>query len=89
MPSFNLIFPPPVHQSDRNTTTTNILSLRVQIVPHRTLQPRRTLAQQTCQVVQIVACRDAKLAHKVFGRGFEIAVVVFRHFVFGSSKVGV
>lgn len=41
-----------------------------------TLQSRRALAQQVGQVIQVIASRDAELAHEILGRVLEVAVVV-------------
>lgn len=63
--------------------------LRVQIVPDRTLQLGRALAQHACQVLKIVAGRDAEFADKIFGGSLEVAVVFFLHVVFWTAEVGV
>jgi len=65
------------------------LVLRVQVVPDGALQLRRALAQHARQVLEVVAGRDAEFADKIFGGGFEVAVVFFLHVVFGPAEVGV
>jgi hypothetical protein len=63
--------------------------LRIQIVPHSTLQLGRALSQQARQVLEIIPRRNAKLAHKVLCGCFEVAVVFLGIVVFGAAKVGV
>ena len=71
-------------------TNANVASptLRVEIRANSSLQPRSTFAQDVGQVFQVIASRDAKLAHKVLGRGFEVAVILLG-LVLGPAKVSV
>jgi hypothetical protein len=63
--------------------------LRVEIIANSALQPRGALAEQVGQVLDVVASRDAKLAHKVLCGALEVAVVVLGRVVFGPPEVRV
>jgi hypothetical protein len=66
--------------------------LVVKVVPNRTLQLRRAIAQHARQVLEIIASGDAELADEVFGGSLEIAVVLNASgafLVFRTTKVGV
>jgi len=67
-------------------------SLVVKVVPNRTLQFGRAIAQHARQVLKIVASGDTELAHEVLCGGLEIAVVLNASgalLVFGTAKVGI
>lgn len=79
------LFPP----SSPNAKTLPHRGLRVQIIPDSALQLARALAEQISQILQIVAGGNAKLAHHVFGDGFQIAIIIFGELVLGAAEVSV
>jgi hypothetical protein len=64
----------------------------VEVIPNSTLQLRRTLAEHTRQIFQIIASGNAELAHEVLCRSLQIAVVLDATralLVFGAAEVSV
>lgn len=63
-------------------------SSAAQIITNSSLESRSPLAQDVAQVLKIVAGSDAKLAHKVLGRRFEVAILLLG-LIFRPPKVRV
>jgi hypothetical protein len=61
--------------------------LRVQVVANSALKLPCALTQHVRQVLEVVACGDAKFADKVLGCALKVTVVILGNVVLGAAKV--